>query len=66
VQKDYGSHFPDFNTLAGAYFDTALAADTFAGLVGVGLSIGAKLINADRADIGTLAAAGAALQIHIH
>ncbi len=58
-------HFLYFYTLVWAYFDATHAPDAFCRLVGIGLAVGPHLINAYRADVDTLATAGAAVHVHI-
>ncbi len=58
-------HFSDFYALIGAYFNAAHTADAFSSLIRVGLAVIPHLIYADRADIYTFAAAGAAVKIHV-
>jgi hypothetical protein len=60
-----GLHLYDFYALVGTDFDAAHAADALAGLIGIGLAVFAHLVDTDRADVDTFAAAGATVKIYI-
>ena len=59
-------HLGDFDAFVRTDFDAAHAADAFAGLIGVGLAVIAHPVDLDRADVDTLSAAGAAVEVYIN